>query len=69
MNATTATDTESTTATYFTMETDEGGITTLVFDSPDGRVNTFTRAAIENAPGLGDGNGPLGHQAVRKLAD
>ena len=47
MNATTATDTESTTATYFTMETDEGGITTLVFDSPDGRVNTFTRAAIE----------------------
>ena len=27
----------------------------------------FTRAAIENAPGLGDGNGPLGHQAVRRL--
>lgn len=27
----------------------------------------FTRAAIENAPGFGDGNGPLGHQAVRKL--
>ena len=29
----------------------------------------FTRAAIENAPGYGDGNGPLGHQAVRKLGD
>jgi hydroxymethylpyrimidine/phosphomethylpyrimidine kinase len=27
----------------------------------------FTRAAIENAPGFGDGSGPLGHQAVRKL--
>ena len=27
----------------------------------------LTRAAIENAPGLGDGNGPLGHQAVRRL--
>lgn len=28
----------------------------------------FVRAAIENAPGLGGGNGPLGHQAVRSLA-
>ena len=27
----------------------------------------FTRAAIESAPGFGDGSGPLGHQAVRKL--
>jgi hydroxymethylpyrimidine/phosphomethylpyrimidine kinase len=27
----------------------------------------FVRAAIENAPGLGGGNGPLGHQAVRSL--
>ena len=27
----------------------------------------FVRAAIRNAPGYGDGNGPLGHQAVRKL--
>jgi hydroxymethylpyrimidine/phosphomethylpyrimidine kinase len=27
----------------------------------------FTFAAIENAPGFGNGNGPLGHQAVRKL--
>ena len=27
----------------------------------------FVRAAIQNAPGYGDGNGPLGHQAVRKL--
>jgi len=27
----------------------------------------FTRAAIEGAPGFGDGSGPLGHQAVRKL--
>lgn len=27
----------------------------------------FVRAAIENAPGFGDGNGPLGHQAVRSL--
>ncbi|MBY8336438.1 bifunctional hydroxymethylpyrimidine kinase/phosphomethylpyrimidine kinase [Alteriqipengyuania sp. NZ-12B] len=27
----------------------------------------FTRAAIENAPGFGDGHGPMGHQAVRKL--
>lgn len=28
----------------------------------------FVRAAIENAPGFGSGNGPLGHQAVRSLA-
>ncbi len=28
----------------------------------------FVRAAIENAPGFGGGNGPLGHQAVRSLA-
>ena len=27
----------------------------------------FTRAAIENAPGFGEGNGPLGHHAVRSL--
>ena len=27
----------------------------------------FTRAAIENAPDFGDGHGPMGHQAVRKL--
>lgn len=27
----------------------------------------FVRAAIENAPGFGAGNGPLGHQAVRSL--
>lgn len=27
----------------------------------------FVRAAIENAPGFGSGNGPLGHQAVRSL--
>ena len=29
----------------------------------------FTRAAILNAPGFGDGNGPMGHHAVRKLED
>lgn len=28
----------------------------------------FVRAAIENAPGFGEGRGPLGHQAVRSLA-
>lgn len=28
----------------------------------------FVRAAIENAPGLGGGNGPLGHQVVRTPA-
>jgi hydroxymethylpyrimidine/phosphomethylpyrimidine kinase len=28
----------------------------------------FVRAAIENAPGFGSGNGPLGHQAVRTLS-
>ena len=28
----------------------------------------FVRAAIENAPGFGGGNGPLGHQAVRTLS-
>lgn len=27
----------------------------------------FVRAAIENAPGFGAGNGPLGHHAVRRL--
>ena len=27
----------------------------------------FTRAAIAQAPGFGDRNGPLGHQAVRKI--
>ncbi|MBX7482903.1 bifunctional hydroxymethylpyrimidine kinase/phosphomethylpyrimidine kinase [Qipengyuania qiaonensis] len=30
-------------------------------------ARAFTHAAIENAPGLGTGSGPLGHQAVRKL--
>lgn len=30
-------------------------------------ARAFTRAAIAQAPGLGDGSGPLGHQAVRKL--
>ncbi|GAB5352339.1 bifunctional hydroxymethylpyrimidine kinase/phosphomethylpyrimidine kinase [Qipengyuania sp. 483] len=30
-------------------------------------ARAFTRAAIENAPGYGHGNGPLGHQSVRKL--
>ena len=29
----------------------------------------FTRRAIEAAPGFGEGNGPLGHQAVRNIAD
>ena len=29
----------------------------------------FVRRAIEAAPGFGQGNGPLGHQAVRQLAD
>lgn len=28
----------------------------------------FVRAAMENAPGFGGGNGPLGHQAVRSLS-
>lgn len=28
----------------------------------------FVRAAITNAPGFGNGNGPLGHQAVRNLS-
>jgi hydroxymethylpyrimidine/phosphomethylpyrimidine kinase len=27
----------------------------------------FVLRAIENAPGYGTGNGPLGHQAVRRL--
>lgn len=31
-------------------------------------ARNFVRAAIENAPGFGGGNGPLGHQAVRSLA-
>lgn len=30
-------------------------------------ARAFTFAAIENAPGFGEGSGPLGHQAVRKL--
>ena len=30
-------------------------------------ARAFTRAAILEAPGLGEGSGPLGHQAVRKL--
>ncbi len=30
-------------------------------------ARAFTYAAIENAPGFGEGNGPLGHQAVRTL--
>lgn len=30
-------------------------------------ARAFTYAAIENAPGFGEGHGPLGHQAVRKL--
>ena len=30
-------------------------------------ARNFVRAAIENAPGFGAGNGPLGHHAVRKL--
>ena len=31
-------------------------------------ARAFTRAAIEQAPGFGNGSGPLGHQSVRKLA-
>ena len=30
-------------------------------------ARAFTFAAIENAPGFGEGAGPLGHQAVRRL--
>ncbi|MBX7542038.1 bifunctional hydroxymethylpyrimidine kinase/phosphomethylpyrimidine kinase [Qipengyuania sphaerica] len=30
-------------------------------------ARAFTRAAIEQAPGFGEGSGPLGHHAVRKL--
>ena len=30
-------------------------------------ARSFTYAAIENAPGFGDGSGPLGHHAVRSL--
>jgi hydroxymethylpyrimidine/phosphomethylpyrimidine kinase len=30
-----------------------------------GRARTFVRAALEAAPGLGSGAGPMGHQAVR----
>ncbi len=30
-------------------------------------ARNFVRAAIESAPGFGEGNGPLGHQAVRTL--
>ena len=29
-------------------------------------ARAFTYSAIENAPGFGEGSGPLGHQAVRK---
>ncbi|MBV7266045.1 bifunctional hydroxymethylpyrimidine kinase/phosphomethylpyrimidine kinase [Erythrobacter ani] len=29
----------------------------------------FVRSAIENAPGFGAGQGPLGHHAVRRLSD
>lgn len=32
------------------------------------RGRAFTRAAIEAAPGLGSGSGPLGHQAVRGVS-
>jgi hydroxymethylpyrimidine/phosphomethylpyrimidine kinase len=32
-------------------------------------ARAFTFAAIENAPGFGAGHGPLGHQAVRRLAE
>ena len=31
-------------------------------------ARAFTFAAIENAPGFGEGSGPLGHQAVRALS-
>ncbi len=31
-------------------------------------ARAFTFAAIENAPGFGEGSGPLGHQAVRLLS-
>ena len=31
-------------------------------------ARAFTRAAIEHAPGYGEGSGPLGHQAVRTLS-
>ena len=30
-------------------------------------ARAFTRVAIEQAPGFGEGSGPLGHQSVRKL--
>ncbi len=33
--------------THFTLTTDDGGIATLRFDSPDRKVNTFTLPAIE----------------------
>jgi len=32
-------------------------------------ARAFTYAAIENAPGFGDGSGPLGHQAVRNRGE
>ena len=32
-------------------------------------ARAFTRAAIEQAPGFGEGSGPLGHHAVRKLSE
>ena len=32
-------------------------------------ARAFTRAAIEQAPGFGEGSGPLGHQAVRTLSE
>ena len=31
-------------------------------------ARAFTFAAIESAPGFGEGNGPLGHQDVRSLS-
>jgi hydroxymethylpyrimidine/phosphomethylpyrimidine kinase len=31
------------------------------------RARRFVRAALEAAPGLGAGHGPMGHQAVRDL--
>lgn len=41
------TDTATDTETYFTLDVDGDGIATLIFDSPAGTVNTFTRAALE----------------------
>jgi hydroxymethylpyrimidine/phosphomethylpyrimidine kinase len=33
-----------------------------------GRARLFVRMALQNAPGLGSGHGPMGHQAVRNEA-